>query len=171
MGAAWCSSGAPGWPREASLHDSPLKQRTAGSGRVRPLVAEEPAIQVGKRAADARSVIAKSAKARVAAKAQPATEPSGRMAVIQQSGPFFAANIACGSGWTNTLGESIQLAGIGRLACTARARAIDLSDGPGGHPKFALVAMLTAPFAAAFRCVPRREPCCLLGEPLALQEA
>mgnify|MGYP000922933822 CR=1 FL=1 len=37
--------------------------------------------------------------------------------------------------------------------------------------KVALFAVLAAPFAAAFGCVPRREPCCLLREPLAPQEA
>ena len=139
--------------------------------RVRPRNAVVPALQVSKRTADARSVVAEFAKASVAVVAQPAAEPPGHMAVIQHSGSFFAAEIACGSWRTDALGELIPLAGCGALAHAAGVHAIGLSSGPSGHSKVTLFAMLAAPFAAAFGCIPRREPCCLLGEPLALQEA
>jgi hypothetical protein len=91
--------------------------------------------------------------------------------MIQYRGPFFAAEFACRSGRTDTLGEPTPLAGIGSLASAACMHAVDSSWGPGGHSKVALSAMLAAPFAATFGCVRGRGPCLLFSESLATQEA
>jgi hypothetical protein len=93
------------------------------------------------------------------------------MAMIQYGGPFFAAEFACKSGRTDTLGELIPLASIGVLAIAACMHAVDSSWGPGGHSKVALSAMLAALLAATFGCVRGRGPGLLFSESLAAQEA
>jgi hypothetical protein len=133
--------------------------------------AVDPALQVGKRAADTRDIVAELTEASVAVKAQPTAEQSGHMAVIQHSESFLAAEFTRGSGRTDALGELVPLVGFGAPAGAACAPAENSSDGPACHFKVALFAVLAAPFATAFWHVLRRRPCCLLREPFALQEA
>ncbi len=93
------------------------------------------------------------------------------MAMIKYRGPFFAAEFACGSGRTDTLGEPTPLASIGILTSAACMRAMDSSLGPGGHFKFAIFAMLAALLAATFGCLRGRGPGLLFSESLATQES
>jgi hypothetical protein len=166
--------GVPAGSRRTSSHrrSGSVSRRTrASSWYLRPRNIEEPTLQVGNRTADARYVVAELTDTKVALTTKPAAEPPGYMAMIQYCGPFFAAEFACRSGRTDTLGEPTPLASIGVLASAACMHAVDSSWGPGGHSKVALSAMLTAPFAATFGCVRGRGPGLLFSESLATQEA
>jgi hypothetical protein len=121
--------GVPAGSPRTSFHrrSGSVSRRTRASSwcYVRPRNAVEPTLQVSKCTADARDVVAELANAKVTLATQPATELSGHVAMIQHRGPFAVAELACRSGRTDRLGESIPLAVGGSLACTARVCAID----------------------------------------------